>query len=95
MNHRTQNDLKTEVSRKSETGLEKSWARPVEDKAASKGKKLRIRLEVKREEKIERKGRLVNQFLLREEAEEERDSFDSVKAKRKQFKALFEASVRR
>ncbi len=55
----------------------------------------RIRLEVNEIDRVSQKGQVENSFLLRSERENSEESQDAIRARRQQFKSLFEASLSR
>jgi len=72
---------------------EKNWESPFLSNSGRKHASTRLRLELKSETVRSQSGRSVNRFLLKEEKEEFSESRETIRAKRLQFKALFEAGV--
>lgn len=86
MNIATSTHLETE-------NAAKKWENPVLSIRRRENASRRLRLEVRPAESTVSRGRSVNRFLLREEKEETLDSQETIRAKRLQLKALFEAGT--
>jgi len=96
MNTEKINHSKFEESENGSLESAEHWERPANPEGETKDNSSLIRLELNPAKKGERKkGRLANAFLLRGEEEPEVDSNENLKAKRQQFKALFEAGIKR